>query len=142
MGDWQLVGTSSRDVAARKGLTGLGAAPFTAPVALFYSLRSDGTITAKEVLEFFGNPCVLNELRGRFGFDGAGEWIQEKYESADLSGVAESPQFTEATATTKGVGITADGSLRLMFVNGDFFVFRRLREGEVCHAPPRPGAPH
>jgi hypothetical protein len=131
VGDWQLIGTTSKDVAERKALTGLGAAPFTAPVALFYTLGEDGSITAKEVLEFFGNPCVVNELRGKFGFDGGGTWIQEKYDSADLSGVANSPQFSEATATTKGVGITSDGSLRLGFVNGDFFAFKKLGEGEL-----------
>ena len=85
---------------------------------------------AKEVLEF-GNPCVLNELRGKFGFDGSGEWMQEQYSSADLSGVANSPQFSQATATTKGVGITADGKLRVMFVNGGFFIFEKLGDGEL-----------
>ena len=51
--------------------------------------------------------------------------------SADLSGVANSPQFSQATATTKGVGITADGKLRVMFVNGGFFIFEKLGDGEL-----------
>ena len=73
-------------------MTGLGSAPFTSPLAVFYSYGSDGSVTAKEVLEFFGNPILVNELRGRFGFDESGAWLQEQYSAADLSGVADSPQ--------------------------------------------------
>lgn len=63
IGDWELVGTTSTDLAERKGLTGLGSAPFTSPVALFYTHKEDGQVLAKEVLEFFGNPVVVNEVR-------------------------------------------------------------------------------
>ena len=131
LGDWQLVGTTSSDLAERKGLTGLGAAPLTSPVALFYSFQPDGSVTAKEVLNFFGRPVILNELRGKMSFDESGRWMQETYESADLSGVANSPQFTSATATTKGVCITQDGRLRVQFANEWFFVFKKLEEGEL-----------
>jgi len=131
IGDWELVATTSKDLAERKGLTGLGSAPFTQPAALFYTHRDDGQIIAKEVLEFFGNPVVVNELRGKFGFDAGGEWMQEQYATADLSGVANSPQFTSATATTKGVAIVADGKMRVMFTNGFFFVFKKLGEGAL-----------
>ena len=92
VGDWQLIGTTSPDFCERQGVTGLGSAPFTSPLAVFYSYGSDGSVTAKEVLEFFGNPILVNELRGRFGFDESGAWLQEQYSAADLSGVADSPQ--------------------------------------------------
>ena len=47
-GDWELVGTSSAALAARRGLTGLGVAPFTSPVAVFYRFEDGGKVVAKE----------------------------------------------------------------------------------------------
>ena len=73
-------------------MTGLGAAPFTNVKNIFYRFEPSGEVKAKEVLEFFGNPILVNELRGRFGFDESGAWLQEQYSAADLSGVADSPQ--------------------------------------------------
>jgi len=132
LGDWELIGTTSTDVIDRAGLTGLGKAPFTEPIAIFYSFMPSGEVLAKEVLSFFGNPVLLNELRGRFGFDSGGTWMQEKYEQADLSGQRNSAQFVSATATSKGVCISADGALRLASTNGRFFVFKKLADGELA----------
>ena len=39
VGDWELIGTTSSDLAEREGLTGLGRAPFTKPLALFTTGR-------------------------------------------------------------------------------------------------------
>ena len=44
IGDWELIGTTSPDLVSRQGLTGLGVAPFTSPVKLFYSFRPTGEI--------------------------------------------------------------------------------------------------
>ena len=131
IGDWELIGTTSSDLADREGLTGLGKAPFTNPVALFYRFEPTGTCLAKEVLEFFGQPIVLNELRGSFGFSGDGVWIQEQYNEADMSGVRNTDQFTSATATSRGVCISADGTLRLGMSNEQYFVFKKLGNGEM-----------
>lgn len=135
IGDWELIGTTSPDLVSREGLTGLGAAPFTSPVKLFYSFSPTGEILAKEVLEFFGKPIIVNELRGRFGFNDDGEWMQEQYGSADLSGKRNSDQFTSATATSKGVCFTCEGSVRMGFTpsgnSGAYYVYRKLGEGEM-----------
>ena len=45
---------------SRAQLTGLGTAPFTAPKALFFSISASGGATAKEVLEFWGQPVIVN----------------------------------------------------------------------------------
>jgi len=132
LGDWELVGTTSSELAQRGGLTGLGTAPFTSPVTVFYVFDPSGAVIAKEVLEFFGRPVVVNELRGRFGFSEDGAWLQEKYSEADLSGARNSAQFTEATATSRAVCISADGALRLGFTPGSgFFVFKKLEVGQM-----------
>ena len=39
-------------------------APFTKLHALYYSYKKNGQVVAREVLEFWGQPVVLNELRG------------------------------------------------------------------------------
>jgi len=132
LGDWELVGTTSTELAQRGGLTGLGTAPFTSPVTVFYTFDASGAVVAKEVLEFFGRPVVVNELRGRFGFSEDGAWLQEKYSEADLSGARNSAQFTEATATSRAVCLSADGALRLGFTPGSgFFVFKKLEAGQM-----------
>eukprot|EP00316_Scyphosphaera_apsteinii_P022066 CAMPEP_0119339216 /NCGR_PEP_ID=MMETSP1333-20130426/97832_1 /TAXON_ID=418940 /ORGANISM="Scyphosphaera apsteinii, Strain RCC1455" /LENGTH=154 /DNA_ID=CAMNT_0007350707 /DNA_START=68 /DNA_END=529 /DNA_ORIENTATION=+ len=68
-GDWELVGTTSVEFVQRKGLTGLGGMPLTEPIAVFFTFLPNGEIIAKEVLTFFGQPILLNELRGKFGFN-------------------------------------------------------------------------
>jgi hypothetical protein len=129
IGDWQLVGTTSEDLVARQGLTGLGAAPFTEPLALFYRFLPTGEVVVKECLEFFGRPVVLNELRGRFGFSEDGELVQEQYSSADMGGQRE--QDFQSMATYRAVCITSDGKTRLGLIDGKFFIFRKLDEGEL-----------
>lgn len=140
IGDWQLVGTSSRELAQRRGLTGLGSAPFTAPVALFYRFDKAGGVVAKEVLEFFGRPILLNELRGKYGFSSDGRILQEEYSSADMGGTRNSANFEGATATVRCVCVTTDGSMRLGCVDGAqgsgasskaYFVYKRLAAGEL-----------
>merc|ERR1711871_605097 len=78
LGDWKLIGTTSPELVEREGLTGLGKAPFTSPIAVFYRYEQDGAVVAKEVLSFFGNPVIVNELRGRLGFSEDGAWVQEQ----------------------------------------------------------------
>ena len=67
-GAWEQVGCTSADFITRKGLTGLGGAPFTSPAALFYCYDG-GAVCAKEVLRLFGRPVLLNELRGEITRD-------------------------------------------------------------------------
>ena len=114
LGDWELVGTTSEEIAKRSGMTGLGAVPFTSPAALFFSFRSDGSCVAKEVLQFFGRPVMLNELRGKYGFNPTGTMMQEKYVGGDcdVGGQKNNPGFGGATATLTNLCITADGATR------------------------------
>ena len=131
-GAWEQVGCTSADFNTRKGLTGLGGAPFTSPAALFYCYDG-GAVCAKEVLRLFGRPVLLNELRGEYGFspDGAlmqerrcrdyprvpeitrdslptGALMQERFGDADLGGQRSSKEFAGATATTRPISITGD----------------------------------
>lgn len=76
VGDWQLIGCTSLQLISRKGLTGLGAAPFTNLGALHCSFTADGRATARETLEFFGRPVILNELRGSVSFSEEGDDMQ------------------------------------------------------------------
>jgi len=131
LGDWQLVGTSLPEFAQRQGITGLGSAPFTEPAGLFYRFDADGSVLAKEVLELFGKPILLNELRGKFLFDDSGEWLQEQYSSADLAGVADNPEFTSAKFTTQGNGFTSSGDLRIHATSSGFNVYRRMPDGQL-----------
>ena len=89
-------------------------------------------MTAKEVLKFFGKPVVLNELRGRFGFDDTGKRMQEQYFTGDLGGQKDNPQFQGATATQRHVPITADGKVRIGQAEGGqegWFVYKKLEPG-------------
>jgi len=129
IGDWQLVATTSGMLAADKGLTGLGKAPFSDFSALFYSHLPDGRVIAKEVLKSLGN-LVVNELRGSVALDSTGQLLQETYDVADMVGVKESPQFNGAKMTAKSVFISDDG-LRVMTANGIFYVYKKLEDGEL-----------
>ena len=136
LGDWELVGTTSEEIAKRRGMTGLGAVPFTSPAAIFFRFNPDGSCIAKEVLQFFGQPVMLNELRGRFGFNPDGRVMQEKYQGGDcdVGGQKNNPGFGGATATLANLCITADGALRLGCTPGAdprYFVFKKLEEGEL-----------
>ncbi|EOD20514.1 hypothetical protein EMIHUDRAFT_208404 [Emiliania huxleyi CCMP1516] len=88
-GAWEqaCVGCTSADFNTRKGLTGLGGAPFTSPAALFYCYGG-GAVCAKEVLRLFGRP--------------------ERFGDADLGGQRSSKEFAGATATTRPISITGD----------------------------------
>jgi len=139
-GDWRLVGTTCPELVQRRGLTGLGGAPFTAPLALFYHFDPSGAVVAKEVLEFFGRPILLNELRGEIGFSPNGRVLQERYSAADLGGIRDSSSFTGATATIRCACISSDGSMRLGCIDADggigsagtaYFVYQRMGPGEL-----------
>ena len=134
LGDWELVGTTSASFAMRGGLSGLGRAPFTGPEAIFVTFEGSGEVTAREVLKFFGRPVVLNELRGRFGFDDKGLRIQEQYFTGDVGGQKDNPQWQGATTTQKDVLITADGMVRIGQADdgasdAGWFVYKKLEPG-------------
>ena len=132
LGDWKLIGTTSPELVEREGITGLGKAPFTSPIAIFYRYEQDGRVVCKEVLSFFGNPVIVNELRGRLGFSEDGTWTQEQYSEADLSGQRNSANFASATSTSKSACMTSDGKYRLAFTPpSGFFVFEKLDEGAM-----------
>ena len=80
-------------------MTGLGAAPFTNVKHIFYRFEPTGVVLAKEVLEFFGQPVIMNEMRGVYGFAPDGVMMQEKYTTADLGGMKDNKGFAGATAT-------------------------------------------
>ena len=140
LGDWELVGCTSPALAQKKGLTGLGSAPFTQLSKLHFSFTAEGRVTARETLTFFGKPVILNELRGSVGFSEDGMAMQEDYEQADLGGQANSPAFAGAEATlydcliatangqTLRVGRTSPESTTFKGV----FVYRKLRATELA----------
>ena len=68
VGEWMLLGTTSETIISRQGLTSLGAAPFMNLCTLHVSFTADGKVTTKEVLGKFGEPAVVNELRGTISF--------------------------------------------------------------------------
>jgi len=88
---------------------------------------------AKEVLKFAGQPVLLNELRGKFGFSEDGIYMREEYSSADMGGKRNSEIFTGATATLRGLCITRDGRMRLGSggEGGAYFVFKKLEDGQM-----------
>ncbi len=94
-------------------MTGLGAAPFTNVKHIFYRFEPTGEVLAKEVLEFFGQPVIMNEMRGVYGFAPDGVMMQEKYTTADLGGMKDNKGFAGATATLRSLCVTADGAMRL-----------------------------
>ena len=131
-GDWQLVGCTSLELISRKGLTGLGVAPFTNVGALHFSFTEDGRATAKETLEFFGKPVILNELRGRVSFSDE-DTMQEKYEEADLGGQASSTVFKGSSFTLLESAITSCGRLRLgRDDETGVYVFKALEPGGLA----------
>ena len=132
VGDWQLVGCTSVEVISRKGLTGLGVAPFTNVGALHFSFAEDGQATAKETLEFFGKPVILNELRGRVGFSDE-DTMREEYEAADLGGQASSSAFKGSSFTLLESAITSCGRLRLgRDDDTGVYVFKKLEPGGLA----------
>jgi hypothetical protein len=76
VGDWELIGCTSYALVSKKGLTGLGVAPFTNLGALHCSFTAAGRVTAKETLEFFGKPVIMNELRGTVSFSADGDSME------------------------------------------------------------------
>jgi len=140
VGDWELIGCTSPALAQKKGLTGLGSAPFTQLSKLHFSFTTEGRVTARETLAFFGKPVILNELRGTVGFSENGMAMQEDYGQADLGGQANSPAFAGAEATLYDCLIaSADGlTLRVGRTSPDsttfkgVFVYRKLRPAELA----------
>lgn len=112
-------------------MTGLGAAPFTNVKHIFYRFEPTGEVLAKEVLEFFGQPVIMNEMRGVYGFAPDGVMMQEKYTTADLGGMKDNKGFAGATATLRSLCVTADGAMRLASTPGGeaYFVFKKLPAG-------------
>lgn len=131
VGDWECVGCCSPELAARRGLTGLGAAPFTKLAALFFSFAPGGEVVAREILEFFGNPVIVNELRGAFGFSEDGASMQERYLEADIAGQQKSAAFQGATATLTDCRISADGTVRLGRNAGGVLLFKKLQPEQL-----------
>merc|ERR1712216_311055 len=110
----------------RKGLTGLGAAVFTKLGALHYSYATDGGAVARETLEFFGKPVILNELRGMVSFSADGRSMQEEYTEADMGGQQSTSVFSGASIPLTASVISTDGTLRLGRSPDGVFVFRKL----------------
>lgn len=133
LGEWELVGTTSQELAERKGLTGMANAPLTKPGVIFYQFKESGEVITKEVLEFSGQPVLLNELRGEFFFSDDGKWMQEDYKEADLAGNKNSGQFLNSQAVTQHVCISSDGKLRVSLApkGESYFVYKKLQEGEM-----------
>eukprot|EP00617_Octactis_speculum_P012738 CAMPEP_0185774048 /NCGR_PEP_ID=MMETSP1174-20130828/76512_1 /TAXON_ID=35687 /ORGANISM="Dictyocha speculum, Strain CCMP1381" /LENGTH=174 /DNA_ID=CAMNT_0028461041 /DNA_START=383 /DNA_END=907 /DNA_ORIENTATION=- len=147
IGDWELIGTTSPNFSERQGLTGLGSAPFTSPRTIFFKFVETGDCVAKEVLEFFGRPVVVNECRGKFAFNSDGDIMQEKYSEADIGGQRNTNNFGGATATLLNVCITADGGMRVARLPDEFgdarafFVFKKLKPKELNVFLEREGLP-
>jgi len=133
VGDWELIGCTSQANQLKRGLTGLGAAPFTGFVALHWSISGAGGVTVRETLDFFGKPVILNELRGELLFSDDGRSMREGYLEADIGGQQKSPSFKGAAATLEDSVISSDGSLRLgRWESGGILVFRKMGSGELA----------
>ena len=132
VGDWQLIGCTSPEVSRRKGLTGLGAAVFTKLGALHFSYGADGSAVARETLEFFGKPVILNELRGTFSCSADGRALQEKYTEADMGGQPSTSVFSGTTSTLTASLISTDGTLRIGRGPDGVLVFRKLPPGGLA----------
>jgi len=132
VGDWQLIGCTSPEVSRRKGLTGLGAAVFTKLGALHYSFAADGGAVAKETLEFFGKPVILNELRGTLSFSADGRSMQEEYTEADMGGQQSTSVFSGSFSTLTASVISTDGTLRIGRGPDGVLVFRKLPPGGLA----------
>lgn len=133
VGDWELIGCTSFELISRKGLTGLAAAPFTNLGALHFSFSDTGKVKARETLEFFGKPVILNELRGSASFSDDGDSMQESYDEADLGGQASSPAFSGSSFTLLESAITSCGTLRLgRDDDTGVYVFRKMASGELA----------
>ena len=132
VGDWQLIGCTSPEVSRRKGLTGLGAAVFTKLGALHFSYGADGSAVARETLEFFGKPVILNELRGTFSCSADGRSVQEKYTEADMGGQQSTSVFSGTTSTLTASLISTDGTLRIGRGPDGVLVFRKLPPGGLA----------
>ena len=130
VGEWMLVGATSLSLISRKGLTGMGAAPFTNLATLHVSCTADGKVTAKEVLESFGKPSILNELRGTVSFTDDGDAMTESYDNADIGGQANSPAFGKVGVTLLESAITSCGQYRLGRDDEmGVYVFRKMKDG-------------
>ena len=132
VGDWQLIGCTSPEVSRRKGLTGLGAAVFTKLGALHYSFAADGSAVARETLEFFGKPVILNELRGTLSFSADGRSMQEEYTEADMGGQQSTSVFSGSFSTLTASVISTDGTLRIGRGPDGVHVFRKLPPGGLA----------
>jgi hypothetical protein len=132
VGDWQLIGCTSPEVSRRKGLTGLGAAVFTKLGALHYSFAADGSAVARETLEFFGKPVILNELRGTLSFSADGRSMQEEYTEADMGGQQSTSVFSGSFSTLTASVISTDGTLRIGRGPDGVLVFRKLPPGGLA----------
>ena len=115
---------------SRKGLTGLGVSPFTNVAALLMSCTGDGKVMTKEVLEFFGKPVILNELRGTLTFTDDGDSILESYDSADISGMQNAGGVSKIGFSLLESAITSCGKYRLgRDDETGVYVFKKMREG-------------
>ena len=132
VGDWQLIGCTSPEVSRRKGLTGLGAAVFTKLGALHYSFAADGGAVARETLEFFGKPVILNELRGTLSFSADGRSMQEEYTEADMGGQQSTSVFSGSFSTLTASVISTDGTLRIGRGPDGVLVFRKVPPGGLA----------
>jgi hypothetical protein len=100
---------------------------------LHFSFSAEGSVTAKETLEFFGKPVILNELRGSASFTDDGDSMQETYDEADMGGQQRSPVFSGVTFTLLESAISSCGTIRLGRDDEDnVYVFRKLAPGELA----------
>ena len=130
VGEWLLVGTTSQYLISRKGLTSLGAAPCMNLCTLHVSFTAEGKVTTKEVLENFGEPIILNELRGTISFTEGGDSMLESYDTADMGGEANSPAFNGVEFALYESAITSCGEYRLGRDDGTgVYIFKKMREG-------------
>ena len=97
---------------------------------LYVSITAEGKVTAKEVLDFFGKPSLLNELRGTLAFTDDGDAMLETYTSADVGGQADSPAFSSVSVQLLESAITSCGKYRLGRDDATgVYIFRKLPPG-------------
>lgn len=140
VGDWELIGTTSSALFAKKGVTGLGKVPFTNPHkhGLFFRYGAarppaaaggaaitnsggdfdegdprpgwGGDARVAEILEVFGKPAAKNELRGEYRFASSFR-LEQVYTEGDMGGQRNQRVASRAVLDTVWLGRSLDGAV-------------------------------
>ena len=82
------------------------------------------------MIELFGKPRSLNELRGTISFENDGDDMVESYDAADVGGQANSDKFPNVGVALLESAITSCGQYRLARDDEmGVYVFKKMKAG-------------